>query len=182
MEQTHLNPARTLCFAAVAAVLTFIMTVFPKVPIPLGYAHLGDAVIFLAALYMGRREAGLAAAIGSALADLLGGFPIWIIPTLIIKYVMVEIVSRSAGDNWKLLSLPVLVGFVLSSLWMAAAYTLAGAAIYGSLAAGLTSTPGLLLEGLINTVAAFAAGAVLVKAGFRLPDGVHEKKPLPALH
>ena len=44
--------------------------------------------------------------------------------------------------------------FALSSVWMAAAYTVFGAALYASVAAGLASTPGLLMEGAVNTVAA----------------------------
>ena len=47
------------------------MTFVPRIPIPLGYAHLGDAVIFLSFLYFNRREAALAAAIGSCLSDFL---------------------------------------------------------------------------------------------------------------
>lgn len=180
MNNIHENPARALCFSAAAAVLIFAMTAFPKVPIPLGYAHLGDAVIFLCALCLRRREAGLAAAIGSALADLMGGFPVWIIPTLIIKYIMADIVSRAAGGERALFSLPVLTGFALSSLWMAAAYTAAGALIYGSWEAGLASAPGLLLEGAVNMVAAFGAGAVLVKAGFPLFPADHPGQALPA--
>ena len=37
---------------------------------------------------------------------------------------------------------------------MAAAYTLAGAVLYDSLTAALASSPGLLMEGLVNGVIA----------------------------
>ena len=37
---------------------------------------------------------------------------------------------------------------------MAAAYTLAGAVLYASLSAGLASSPGLLMEGVVNAVLA----------------------------
>ena len=86
-QQTAVS-TKTLCLTAVLAAFVFIMTFVPKIPIPLGYAHLGDAVIYLLVLFISRREACLAAAIGSAFADLMGGFPIWILPTLIIKWVM----------------------------------------------------------------------------------------------
>ena len=96
MEETM---TRRLTVGAAAAALIFVVTLFVKVPIPLGYANLGDGVIFLAAVFLPRKEAALAAAVGSALADLMGGFPVWIIPTLIIKYGMVEIVARTARDR-----------------------------------------------------------------------------------
>lgn len=83
---------KSICLSAVLAAVVFIMTFVPRISIPLGYAHLGDAVIFLSFLYFNRREAALAAAIGSCLSDFLGGFPLWIAPTFVIKYVMVLIV------------------------------------------------------------------------------------------
>ena len=65
-QQEPTISTKTLCITAVLAAFVFIMTFVPKIPIPLGYAHLGDAVIYLLVLFIGRREACLAAAIGSA--------------------------------------------------------------------------------------------------------------------
>lgn len=159
---------RSLCITAVLTAVVFIMTFVPKIPIPLGYAHLGDAVIFLTILFTGRKNAALAAAIGSALSDLIGGFPLWIVPTLLIKWIMVEIVYRIVrpeGRTWSILSLKVILAFLISSLWMAGAYTVAGGILYGSMGAALASTPGLLMEGALNTAAALIAGTILEKAG-----------------
>ena len=41
-----------------------------------------------------------------------------------------------------------------SPAWMAAAYTAFGALLYASVAAGLASAPGLLMEGIVNTAVA----------------------------
>ncbi len=158
---TPSSPARALCLAGAAGALVFLMTSFSKVPIPLGYAHLGDAVIFLSALYLPRRAACGAAAVGSALADLVGGFPIWVIPTLFIKCGMAYIVGRMAKGERRPLTLPVAGSFILSSLWLTVGYTAAGALLYGSLFVGLSSAPGLLMEGAVNTIAALIAAGVL---------------------
>lgn len=155
------SPVRRLCLAAAAAALVFLATAFLKVPIPLGYAHLGDAVLFLAALRLPRREAVLAAAVGSALADCFAGFPLWAGPTLLIKGVMVWLAAAAAADDRRLVSRRAVLGWALASLWMAAAYAACGALLYGSLAAGLSSLPGLLAEGLVNTLAAAALGRLL---------------------
>ena len=56
---------RTLCRTAVMAALICILTMVPRIPIPLGYAHLGDAAIFLVVLFVGRKEGAMAASIGS---------------------------------------------------------------------------------------------------------------------
>lgn len=155
------DPVARVSLAAAAAALTFLATSFFRVPIPLGYAHLGDAVIFLAAMVLPRREAALAAAVGSALADFFAGFPLWAGPTFLIKYLMVIIVWAARGGEAGLLSRRALLGWGLSSLWMAAGYTLFGALLYGSFAAGLSSLPGLLAEGAVNVAAAAALACAL---------------------
>ena len=147
-----------LVFTALMTALVFVATYLPHIPIPLGYAHLGDAVIFLLALLVPRRTVLFASCIGSALADLLGGFALWIVPTLIIKFVMAEIVYHIGRRGRELAPRPrVISALLLSSLWMAAAYTLAGAVLYDSLAAALASFPGLFVEGVVNSALALAA-------------------------
>lgn len=162
-QQTAVS-TKTLCLTAVLAAFVFIMTFVPKIPIPLGYAHLGDAVIYLLVLFISRREACLAAAIGSAFADLMGGFPIWILPTLIIKWVMVEAVFWMVRPDilpCKFLSVRMVLAFFVSSAWMVVSYTAAGAILYSSVASALPMVSGLIGEGIINMAVAFAAGMVL---------------------
>ncbi|MBO4852189.1 MAG: ECF transporter S component [Schwartzia sp.] len=166
--------AKEICVAGVMAAFVFIATFVPQIPIPLGYAHLGDGAIFLAVFLTGRRAGIFAGAFGSALADLAGGFPVWILPTLIIKAVMAEIFYRAAlagNDAPKFSSLRVLGGMVLACLFMTAGYTLAGAFLYDSLALGLASTPGLLVKSAVNIAAACLAGGMLSRA-----QGIHIDK------
>lgn len=150
-----------LCLTAVFTALVFAMTFIPKIPIPLGYAHLGNAAVFLAVVYLGRHKGALAGAIGSALADLIGGFAIWIVPTLIIKYVMAMIFAGFYRQN----SVNALA-LTLAGLWMVASYTLSGAFLYGSLTAGLASAPGLFMEGVLNAIVFVLAAKAI---GHRLP-------------
>ena len=117
-QQRPAFTARELTVTAVMTALVFLATFVPRIPIPLGYAHLGDAVIFLLALSIGRREALIAACLGSALSDVLGGFLLWAVPTLVIKFFMADIVWRIAGRG-NAGRLRVLGAFVLSSVWMA---------------------------------------------------------------
>ncbi len=151
----------------------FLMTVVPRIPIPLGYAHLGDAAIFLVVFYVGRREGIFAGCLGSALADLIGGFPLWILPTLLIKFLMAETFWRLTPHrkNLSLRSIPLAVALLLACIVMAIGYTLFGALLYGSLAVGLTSLPGLLIEGIINMVLFYIATAALDHAGLSRNDG-----------
>lgn len=145
---------REIVFTGLMTALVFIATFVPHIPIPLGYAHLGDAVIFLLALLVPRRPAIIAACLGSALADLLGGFALWAVPTIVIKYGMAEIVYRIAPQGRAIGQGRIVTALLLSSLWMAFAYTLVGAVLYDGLIAALTSTPGLIVEGIVNSVIA----------------------------
>lgn len=147
--------ARSITLAAAMSALVFIATFVPHIPIPLGYAHLGDAVIFLLVLTLDHRTSLIAACLGSALADLLGGFPLWIAPTLLIKAGMVEAVWRLLpSEKIQTSTKRIVIALLLSSLWMALAYTLFGALLYSSMTAALASTPGLLMEGVLNTLLA----------------------------
>lgn len=159
--------AKEICVAGVMAAFVFIATFVPQIPIPLGYAHLGDGAIFLAVFLTGRKAGIFAGAFGSALADLAGGFPVWILPTLMIKAVMAGIFYRVAlagNDAPKFASPRVLGGMALACLFMTAGYTLAGAFLYDSFALGLASTPGLLLKSAVNIAAACLAGGMLSRA------------------
>ncbi len=73
---------------AVLAALACVLTIFPKVPIGEGYVHFGDCVIYAAALVMGPIAGAAVGAVGHSLADLISGFPIYCIPTLVIKGIL----------------------------------------------------------------------------------------------
>ncbi len=146
---------RELCLAALFTALVFVMTYVPKIPIPLGYAHLGNAAVFLGVILMDKHKGAIAGAVGSALADLIGGFAIWILPTLLIKYIMALIFGSLYSKNSQggfTFTAKSIIGLVAACIWMVAAYTLFGAFLYDSLEAGLASTPGLAMEGLMNAV------------------------------
>ena len=159
-EQHGFNTA-SLCRTAIMTALVFAATFAIHIPIPLGYAHLGDAVIFIFILICPQKEALFSACIGSAFADLLSGFPVWIIPTLLIKFFMAEAlyICTKKGKT----TVKIIIGMTLGSLVMAAGYTVFGAALFDSIEAGLASTPGLLLEGLVNSVIAFVVYRVRPK-------------------
>lgn len=81
---------RTIVLAALFAAMTFALTFSVKLPMPGGgYIHLGDTMIYLAATVLPMPFAMLAAGIGGAMSDFAGGYAIYIIPTLIIKALLV---------------------------------------------------------------------------------------------
>ena len=68
-EGLHINVAQ-MCVTAVLMALTCVATMVVQIPIPLGYAHLGDSVILISAYFFGPVVGALAGGIGSAMADI----------------------------------------------------------------------------------------------------------------
>ncbi len=76
------NITVTAAFAALVFVFTFVV----KIPTTTtGYVHVGDAVVYIAASVLSTPYAMLAAGIGGALSDVLGGYTAYALPTFIIK-------------------------------------------------------------------------------------------------
>ncbi|GAA0725490.1 ECF transporter S component [Clostridium malenominatum] len=107
--------------------LTCVLTMFVKIPSPLGYTHAGDSMVFLAAALFGSKKGAFIGATGMVLADILSGYAVWAAPTLIIKAVMAYIAGTIAyreeynGENFK----NNLIAFISAGLWMIIGYYLA---------------------------------------------------------
>jgi len=69
----------------VMTALVAVGTLIIRIPNPMGgYFNVGDVMIFVCALNFHPIIGGLAGGVGSAIADMIG-FPLFVIPTLIIK-------------------------------------------------------------------------------------------------
>lgn len=74
MKKQALNP-RSVALIAVMTAVILIVTAMVQIPTQVvGYIHLGDAPIFFAALAFGPWIGGIAAALGTALADIYTGY------------------------------------------------------------------------------------------------------------
>lgn len=145
---------KSICFTAIMAALVFVFTYTFKITFPSGYTHLGDCMIFLSLMILGRKRASLAAGIGAALADLTGGYAQWIIPSFIIKYLMVlacGLVMEKIIKNNKVLGL--LTGGVIGGLLQIVLYT-AVKIILVDKAYALTSLPRLAFQTVFGLVVA----------------------------
>lgn len=144
---------KKLTMAGVMAALVFVMTYVPKVPVPVtgGYVHLGDGAIFLSVLLLG--PLGIpAAAIGSGLADVLGGYLVYALPTMLIK----AAVALIAWKGWKEGSwLRAVAAFLLAEVVMVAGYFAFETVMYGTAAAWAAVGPNC-----IQGVAGLALGLV----------------------
>lgn len=107
---------RRLTYTALMTAFVFITTSIIKIPIPFtnGYIHAGDMSIFVGAILLGPFYGAIAGGLGSALADFLGGYAQWVIPTLLVKGIMGFIV----GYFMTLKANPKSLYAILTSLWL----------------------------------------------------------------
>ena len=96
MKKMH---AKQITLAALAIAVVCVSTMVIQIPIPLGYMHLGNCCILLFGVFFSRAIGTLAGGVGSCLADLLSGYPQWILPTLIIKGIMGYAIAALSKDK-----------------------------------------------------------------------------------
>lgn len=130
--------------------LVFVVTRFIQIPIPLGYFNVGNSVILLFCLILDDGYGIAASALGSALADLVS-YPVYTVPTLIIKALMpwlFIVLNKKFRDKKP----AAIISMAISTLIPLFGYTLTGGIIYKNIVAGFAQFPGLFLEYVANLI------------------------------
>lgn len=144
MEERTFLTTRELITAAVFAAVVCVATLVIRIPIPAtsGYINLGDSMVFISALLFGARIGGIAGGVGSALADIIGGYGSWAPFTLIIKGAEGAVVGHLAQKDSVLWSIfAVGVGGCI----LIAGYFIVETLLYGAPAA-LAELPGNIFQ------------------------------------
>ena len=113
------------------AALVFVGTYFFKIPTSFGYTHLGDCMIILTVCMFGTRKGVLAGAIGAGLSDLLGGYTVWVLPTMLFKGIWALIMGIVAYKLLPKVKFNWLIGASVCALVHIALYTLIKIPLYG---------------------------------------------------
>lgn len=147
-----------LALGGMLAALVFVATYFFKLPVSItqGYIHLGDGFILLGAALLGWASVP-AAAIGSALADLLGGYTLYILPTFLIKGAVAAVAVYGVKGNkpyWL-----TVIWLVVAELVMVAGYFLVEWLILGY---GLAAAAGAVVPNLVQGLSGVIIGTVLI--------------------
>ena len=155
--------------------LILVATSLFKVPVPLtqGYVHLGDAMIFLSVLILGKRDGAIAAGVGSALGDILGGFAMWAPWTFAIKFLMallmgifVEAMEKKglAHTDKHGINAFEIIGMVFGGAVMVGGYFLAERVIYGNWAVAAIGIPWNIGQFTVGMVVATILAEALYKS------------------
>ena len=156
-----------LVLGALFAALACVATLVSRIPSPFGYANLGDCIVLLGAFLLGPVIGGVAGGVGSALADVIGGYFLYAPATFVIKAAVALVAGFSARRAVARGSLPgVVLSSVLGELCMVIGYFGFNALILGNgwAAAGAVAADGV--QGAVGVV----LGSVLFFALSRIPQ------------
>ena len=154
--------SQKIAVAAMFAALACVATMIIKIPTPLkGYVKLGDCVVLLCGSMLSPVYAFLAAAIGSALADVLSGYMAYAPITFLIKGLMALVVfALFKLINKKGLKQPIkILPLVLAEVIMVGGYFIFEGFLYGFVPSA-ANIPANAIQG----VAGIIFGFVLIKA------------------
>lgn len=127
-----------MVYAGMFAALTALMTSVLHIPVGNGYIHCGDAVIFLAAALLPMPYAVGAAAVGGMLADVLAGYPMYALPTFIIKGMLAAAFSAVGGT--RLMEKKRVFSLILCGIISVLGYWVTAVILYGGWAAQFVGT------------------------------------------
>ncbi|MBR3183608.1 MAG: ECF transporter S component [Firmicutes bacterium] len=152
---TNSSDIRTnrLVFTSLMTCLVLLGTLLFRIPVPMtqGYVHLGDAMIYIAVFILGKKQGAVAAALGSSLGDVLGGFAFWAPWSFIIKFAMAYACGSLTEKTSKIAAM------TAGGLIMCAGYLIAERIMYGSwalAAIGLPWNAGQFAVGIVVSLAA----------------------------
>ncbi len=162
---------RDLTAGALATALVAAATMVIRIPVPAtqGYINLGETAIYLSALLLGPVHGLIAGGVGSALADLLGGYPHFAAFTLVIKgiegglagslFFRVLRGAESVGSGWVSAAV---VSCGVAGAWMVTGYYVVEAFVLGlGPHAAAAEVPGNVFQVVSGVVVALAGYWVL---------------------
>ncbi|MBP8312859.1 ECF transporter S component [Clostridium neonatale] len=158
---------KDLVETALLTTLVFVATAFINIRLPIlssgGLVHLGNVILFAAAILFGKKKGAIAGAVGMAIFDLSSGWALWAPFTFIVRGIMGYIVGAIAysnnknGDNFLINILAVFV----SGIWMIIGYYITEVILYGNLLAPVASIPGNITQLVVGLVLGLPLAKIL---------------------
>lgn len=156
---------REIAISAVMAALVCATTLLIQLPIPAtqGFFNVGDAMVMVAALTFGPIVGFLAGGFGSSLADLFGGWYVWVPFTLVIKGLegfiagsIIVLDDKDKGVKKKI------IAWIIAGSEMVVGYFLVQYYMFGMVAA-LTEIPFNILQMIVGGIVGIPLSTVIAQ-------------------
>ena len=148
------NKTLKLVISALLAAMVCVATMVIKIPIPAtgGYINIGDCMVIVSGIILGPLFGGLAAGIGSALADILSGYLTYAAATFIIKALMAAVVGFIVKEIGKKSLLRFILAGISAEAIMIVGYFVFEAALMGYGLGALSAVPGNAIQGAAGII------------------------------
>ena len=157
-----------LVMAALLAAMTCVATMVIKIPIAAtgGCINLGDCIVLLSGILLGPLYGGLAAGIGSALADLFSGYVVFAPATFLIKGIMAVFVGLFVKDLFKRSIVKTAISGFIAECLMIVGYFFFEAVFMGYGLGAAAAIPGNAIQGVVGLILALILIPVLRTCDF----------------
>ncbi len=159
--KNNLYRLRKITMTAVMIAIICVLTIAVRIPSPTkGYMNLGDSAVLFGGWLLGPIYGTIAGGIGSALADLFAGYPVYIPGTLIIKAIMAFILSLGSyffvGSKKKHPRIRFIVSAVIAEVFMVAGYYLYEAIAIGEgFVTAFSGVVGNTMQGIVGVAGSY---------------------------
>lgn len=156
---------REIATSAIMAALVCVATLLVQIPIPAtrGFFNVGDAMVMVSALTFGPIVGFFAGGFGSSLADMIGGWYVWVPFTLVIKGIegfltgaIIVLDGEETGAKKRILA------WLVGCMEMVIGYFLVQYYMYG-FGAALTELPFNILQLVVGGVIGVPLSMVLTQ-------------------
>lgn len=145
---------KKLVLTALLTALTFVATMFIRIPLPLGYVNLGDVFVLLSVFILGPVYGTIAGSVGSCLADLIG-YISYAPGTLIIKsamalvaYLIYSLLLKATKKD----IIAEIIGGIAGAVIMAFGYFFYEILFFETAGVAIINVPWNLLQGAVGVI------------------------------
>ncbi|MGL4570743.1 MAG: ECF transporter S component [Clostridium sp.] len=168
------NKVKMITLTGLMIAIVFVSGSIIKIPTINGFMQMGDCMVFLSAVLLGRKYGFLAAGIGMALVDASGGYVAWIPFTFVIKGCMAlcaaSIILKYKKKNLKTFLIAFVIGGVVDLIGYFIANAIMGGIIVnasngfiGSVVYAIAHVPGDLIQVIFGIIIATIIAPVVYR-------------------
>ncbi|OPJ65583.1 ECF transporter S component [Clostridium chromiireducens] len=175
MEKSKNLNTNEMVLMGLMIALTYLAGSIIKIPSVGGFVQIGDCMVFLSVIVLGKKKGAVSSGLGMFLVDVLGGYYFWAPFTLVIKwgmaYIAGSILERMPENK---AATKYTIAFLASGIFMVIAYFGAGIIISGFLTEKIGLIQGIafaakdivgnIIQVSTGIVIALPLSAVIIKA------------------
>ncbi|MDD2231968.1 MAG: ECF transporter S component [Sphaerochaetaceae bacterium] len=162
MQDQKSRPGLKIALVAIMTAITVVFTLFVRIPTTKGYFNLCDVAIYFCAFTFNPLVAFISASLGTALADMISGYPQWAPVSFVVhglEGLAVALVLRRSRTVIRKI-----IASVLGIIIVGGGYYLLGGLVLTGFPTALIEIPANLAQSAIGAVFGFIVSAAVAKA------------------